>query len=121
MKKLSLLLISVLFLIRCAAYKELKPEPELTSLSKDFIELKNDKKQFELDKDKKYFITFPAAPAENYYLVLTINDKEKLHTYLTDTFDDGKGRIIEIPDESSTPQQQSVYAVDNSVQNFTGL
>ena len=118
MKKFSLFFISVLFLIRCAAYKELKPEPELTPLSKDFIELKNDKKQFELDKDKKYFITFPAAPAENYYLVLTISDMEKLHTYLTDTFDDGKGRIIEIPNESSVPQQQSVYAVDNSVQKF---
>ena len=118
MKRLSLLFISVLFLLRCAAYKELKPKPELTSLSKDFIELKNDKKQFELDKDKKYFITFPAAPAENYYLVLTIGDKQNLHTYLTDTFDDGKGRIIEIPDESSAPQQQSVYAVDNSVQKF---
>ncbi len=118
MKKLSLLFITILFLVRCAAYKELKPKPEITSLSRDFIELKNDKKQFELDKDKKYFITFPGAPAENYYLVLTISDKEKLHTYLTDTFDDGKGRIIEIPDKSAAPQQQSVYAVNNSVQKI---
>ncbi len=118
MRRLNLLLLSVLFLMRCAAYKELKPKPEINSLTTDFIELKNDKKLFELDKDKKYFVSFPAAMDKNYYLVLDISDKAVINSYLTDTFDDGKGRIIEIKDESNQPLKQSVYAVDNTVQNF---
>lgn len=118
MRRLSLLLLSVLFLLRCAAYKELKPKPELNSLTTDFIELKKDKDRFELDKDKKYFIGFPAAMDKNYYLVLDITDKAVINSYLTDTFDDGKGRIIEIKDESAQPLKQSVYAIHNSVQKF---
>ncbi len=118
MKKLSLLLFSLFFLIRCAAYKQLEPQPKLSPLESDFIELKNDKKYFELDAEKKYFIEFPPAMGPNYYLVLNIDQKENIHSYLTDTFNDGEGRIIEIPDKSTQPDKQSVYPVDNSVQKL---
>ncbi len=118
MKKLSLLLFSLFFLIRCAAYKQLEPQPKLSPLESDFIELKNDQKYFELDAEKKYFIEFPPAMGANYYLVLNIDQKENIHSYLTDTFDDGEGRIVEIPDKSDQPAIQSVYPVDNSVQKL---
>ncbi len=118
MKKLSLLLFSLFFLIRCAAYKQLEPQPKLSPLESDFIELKNDQKYFELDAEKKYFIEFPPAMGPNYYLVLNIDQKENIHSYLTDTFDDGEGRIVEIPDKSTQPDKQSVYPVDNSVQKL---
>ena len=118
MKKLSLLVFSLFFLIRCAAYKQLEPQPKISPLESDFIELKNDKKYFDLDAEKKYYIEFPPAMGANYYLVLNIDQKEDIHSYLTDTFDDGEGRIVEIPDKSDRPDKQSVYPVDNSVQKL---
>ena len=39
----------------CATYKELSPEPPLSPAEQGYIELKDDKKDFELDEGKKYF------------------------------------------------------------------
>ena len=54
MKLKALLLIVTLFFMGCASYKQLKPEPEITILEREYIELKDDGDNFELDKDKKY-------------------------------------------------------------------
>ena len=40
----------------CAAYKELKPEPDVSFLENGYIELKDDDDFFELDEGKKYFL-----------------------------------------------------------------
>ncbi len=118
MKRSLLLLIITLFLVQCAAYKQLKPKPEVKAAEDGYIELKNDKKDFELKKDKKYFIIFPGPRKENFYLVLDLTNKELINSYLTETFDDGKGRIVEIKDESTEPDHQSVFSLDKSVQKF---
>ena len=118
MKKVFLVLLPALFLIRCAAYKELKPDPEITFLEKGFIEIKDGDENFELKKDKKYFMVFPAPAEDDYYLVLEVADRPFLDTYFTKVFDDGKGPKIEIPDESSDPDRVSVYPIDRSVQKF---
>jgi hypothetical protein len=118
MKLKALLLIVTLFFMGCASYKQLKPEPEITILEREYIELKDDGDNFELDKDKKYFITFPPSVADNYYLLLQSPYLEFLNTYLTNAFDDGKGTIIKIKDESGDPGNLIVYPIDKSVQNF---
>ena len=118
MKRISLLVLSALFLMRCAAYKELKPDPEISFLEKGFIEIKDGDENFELKKDKKYFMVFPAPAEDDYYLVLEVADRPFLETYFTKVFDDGKGPKIEIPDESADPDRVSVYPVDRSVQKF---
>ena len=55
MKIKIVIVLAALFLIRCAAYKELKPDPEVTFKENGFIEIKDSDENFELDKDKKYF------------------------------------------------------------------
>jgi len=102
----------------CAAYKELKPEPEISFIENGYIELLDDQEKFELSEGKKYFIRFPQPVRENTYLVLTFNDKTPLTTYLTRTFDDGEGAIIKISDESEDPKTTSVYLLDKTVPTF---
>lgn len=118
MKRISLLILSALFLMRCAAYKELKPDPGISFLEKGFIEIKDGDENFELEKDNKYFMVFPAPAEDDYYLVLEVADRPFLDTYFTKVFDDGKGPKIEIPDESADPDRVSVYPIDRSVQKF---
>ena len=58
---------SLLLAAGCATYKQLKPKPEPAPLEQGYIEIKNDKKNFELKKEKRYFITFP-GPQEDRFL-----------------------------------------------------
>ena len=118
MKIKLLLLVTSFFLIRCAAYKELTPDPEVSFLEQGYIEIKDGDDLFELDQGKKYFMVFPPPVDNNFYLVLDIADKQFINSYLTNIFDDGEGRIIEIPDESLDPNRMSVYPVNRSVQKF---
>lgn len=102
----------------CAAYKELEPKPPVSPVEGGFIELKNDKKSFELKKDKKYFIKFPRTKISNFYLVLQLSDKSAIHSFLTQTFNDGKGIITTITDETHLPDSLSVFALDTSTAIF---
>jgi hypothetical protein len=113
-----MLLFSVWLLAGCAAYKQLKPDPKLTALEAGYIPLKAGDKNFQLDKDKKYYIEFPAAQETNFYLALDINSKIVLSSYLTDVFDDGKGKSAPIADESAQTEKMSVFPIDNSVQKY---
>ena len=98
-----------LFLAGCAAYKELEPEPEVTPLERGYIELKNDKDNFELDKDKKYFIKFPKPANDHFYLVLVTRVKPALRSFLTDSFE---GDMRPMNDETAPNDSVSVYAID---------
>ena len=104
-----------LFYFGCAAYKQLKPDPEISFTENGYIEITNDKDKFELSEGKKYFIKFPQPEYENTYLVLKSDANSFLNSYLTRAFDDGKGRIIKIGDVSSLQQKMSVYPIDKSV------
>ena len=117
MKTFSILFLSF-FLLRCAAYKELKPKPELTPQELGYIELKDDQEDFELDKDKKYFIVFPAPRQDKSYLVLQTRDKNLFSSFLTTRFDDGKGEIVKIKNDSPDSLRFDVYPLDDSVQKF---
>ncbi len=110
--------ILIIILSGCAAYKQLKPKPEISFAESGYIELKKGDKYFELKKDKKYFIQFPSTQQENFYLVLNISNNDWLSTYLTTAFDDGKGTIIKMEDEGQAGSGTSLYRADKSVQIF---
>ncbi len=118
MKRYLLLIILSLYLAGCAAYKHLEPEPAISPLEAGYIEIQKDDKLFELDKDKKYYMTFPAPDRKNFYIVLDFENSALFNSYFTNTFDDGKGRIIEIPDQAAENDTLSVYPVDNSYPQY---
>jgi hypothetical protein len=114
MRSKLLLALSLSLLAGCATFKELQPKPELSPVERGYIELKNDKEDFQLDQGKQYFIRFPRPLKDNFALVLGTNAKWYLAAYLTRTFDDGKGPIVRIPDEAPAQDSSSVYAIDLS-------
>ena len=114
MRSKLLLALSFSLLAGCATFKELEPKPELTPVERGYIELKNDKEDFQLDQGKQYFIRFPRPLKDNFALVLRTNAKWYVSTYLTRKFDDGKGPIVRIPDEAPAQDSSLVYAIDLS-------
>jgi len=109
-----LLVLSLSLLAGCATFKELQPKPELSPAERGYIELKNDKEDFQVDQGKQYFVRFPRPLKDNFALVVKTNAKWYLATYLTRTFDDGKGPIVRITDEAPREDSSSVYAIDPS-------
>ncbi len=118
MKRSLLLVTAISLLSGCATYKLLEPKPEISPAERGYIEIKDEAKDFELSKDKKYFIKFPKADREDFYLVLKSSQKSKLRTYLTRAFDDGKGTIIKISDESPKSDSLFAYKLDSTVPIF---
>ncbi len=114
MRTTFLFALSLSLLAGCATFKELQPKPELSPVERGYIELKNDKEDFQLDQGKQYFIRFPRPLKDNFDLVLRTNAKWYISSYLTRTFDDGKGPIVRIPDEAAAADSSSVYGVDLS-------
>ena len=105
----------ILFLLGgCATFKELEPAPPLQPAERGFIELRNDKENFLLKKDNKYFIKFPGPVDVHFYLVLQTSAKRTVHNYCTTTFNDGKPPILPILDETADQDSLSVFAIDTS-------
>jgi hypothetical protein len=107
-----------LLLISCAPYKQLKPKPELAPDEQGFIELKNDKKDFELRKEKKYYVQFPAPKEDHFYIVLNLPFKKKVTSYFTNSFADKKIVGAKSADETPFPDTISVYPVDTKSPAF---
>ncbi len=118
LKGLGLSICIALIMFGCAPYQQLKPKPELSYAEQGFVELKNDKKDFELKKEKKYFIAFPAPKEDNYYVVLNFPIKKKITTYFTNSFADKKTVGAKSPDETPFPDSVSVYPVDTKSPMF---
>lgn len=118
MKRSLLLITAISLLSGCATYKLLEPKPEISPAERGYIEIKDEAKDFELSKDKKYFIKFPKAEKEDFYLVLKTKQKSKLRTYLTRAFDDGKGTIIKIGDEAPKSDSLFAFKLDSTVPLF---
>ncbi len=110
-RKLLLSIIITSLLLGCAVYKQIKPKPELASGEAGYIELKDDKKHFELKADNKYFITFPPPQEDNFYLVLKIKNKDKLTSFLTDELVKKKKAGKKIADETFDQAAMSVFPV----------
>jgi hypothetical protein len=102
----------------CATFKELEPDPNLSSREGGYTELRNGKDNFELDAGKQYFIRFPRPNQKNFLLVLHTIGKPALSSYLTRSFDDGKGPITKIADEAPSSDSVTVYAIDSSSSVF---
>jgi hypothetical protein len=102
----------MLLVASCANYKQLKPKPEPTSVEQGYIELRHEKKNFELSKGKRYFITFPAPTDDRSYLVLSVPDKKKISSFLTGTLIDNKRHGDKIKDETPYPDTVSAYPID---------
>ncbi len=110
MKFRSLLLSAAFLFIGCSAYKQLQPKPQLLSSEGSYIELKNGKNNFELKKDKKYFILFPSSQDNNFYLILSIPQKKSFRSFLTAQLIDKK-KYGELIKDESVIDTQSIYAV----------
>jgi hypothetical protein len=107
-----------LFMISCAPYKQLKPKPELSFAEQGYIELKNDKKDFELGKEKKYFVQFPAPKEDHFYIVLNVPFKKKVTSYFSNSLVDKKIVGTKLADETPFPDTISVYPVDTKSPAF---
>jgi hypothetical protein len=105
----------ILFLLGgCATFKELEPVPPLHPAERGFIELRNDKENFLLKKENKYFVKFPHPLEVHFYLALQASAKRTVHNYCTATFNDGKPPILPILDEATDQDSLSVFAIDTS-------
>jgi|WetSurMetagenome_2_1015567.scaffolds.fasta_scaffold00572_12 hypothetical protein len=96
----------------CAPYAQLKPKPDLSSVEQGYIELKNDKKDFELKKQKKYVISFPAPAEDNFYIVFNVPSKRKMNGFLSNSYVGKKTPGEKLKDETLWPDSISVYAVN---------
>ena len=108
----------LLFLSGCAAYKELSPKPELLPFEQGYIELKNDKDNFKLDKGEKYFMKFPGPGQGNFYLVLRTKIKPILGSTLATAFDNGARPDARVADEMPGNDSLLVYPLDIRVQTY---
>jgi hypothetical protein len=106
------------FLIGCAAFKQLEPDPEIISSEGKYIELKDDDEFFELDKDKKYFIEFPPPMTDNFYLLVNVTQKDAIVAGMADRFDKDKGILSRIDNEAAADANEFVYSVNPTVQKF---
>jgi hypothetical protein len=107
-----------LVLLSCAPYAQLKPKPELSNAEQGFIELKNEKKDFELKKEKKYVVSFPAPAEDNFYLLLNVPSKKKMNSYFSASFIEKKTPGEKIKDETKWPDSISVYAINTKSPAF---
>jgi hypothetical protein len=102
----------------CSVYKELVPDPPLASAERGYVELKNGKDVFVLEKDKQYFMSFPQPNDNNFFLLLVTGKKGQLVSYLTKRFDDGRPPIIKLAEEEGTNDTLTVVSVDSSAPNY---
>ena len=115
MKLRYVFLSALLITAGCATYKQLKPKPEPTPVEQGYIELRHDKKNFELKKDKRYFITFPGSQEDHFYLILNLPEKKKIQSFFTASFLDNKKYGDKIADETPYPDTISAYPINNKV------
>jgi len=112
---------AVILGLSCAPYKLLKPKPELSPAEQGYSQIKDEKKDFELKKDKKYSITFPAPQDDHFYVVISFGAKKKVNSFLTATFEKQTTYGAKIADESAQSDTMSVYAIDNKSPAFYWL
>lgn len=113
-----LILIPILILGGCSAYKELKPDPPLNNVERGYIELKDDDDFFEISEGKKYFIKFPKAPDVNFYLVLKTGAKKSVKSILSTQFKQEDLPFIEVKDDGGKDDTVFVFQVDSTIANY---
>ena len=121
MKIRCILLSALLITTGCATYKQLKPKPEPSPIEQGYLELKHDTKNFELKKEKRYFIQFPGAQDDHFYLILNIPEKKKIQTIFTSSLIDKKRYGEKIKDETPYPDSVSAYPIDKKTPMYFWL
>lgn len=111
-------LLTLAFAAGCATFNELEPVPPVQPAEQGFIELRNDQENFLLKKEEQYFMKFPRAADTHFYVLLQTAAKTRVNNYFTAAFDDGKGTIVPIKDETASHDSLSVYAIDTSTAFF---
>jgi hypothetical protein len=115
MNRTILLITIAVMLAGCSTYKELKPEPPLSSAEQGYVSLTDGEKDFQLKQSDKYFVKFPRPQQEYFYLVLTTPATAFTRSFFTDAFDDGEGTINKKKDQAGQ-DSVSVYAIDTTTQ-----
>ncbi|MBF0430943.1 MAG: hypothetical protein HQK83_06665 [Fibrobacteria bacterium] len=118
MKYKAFFILIAIFFTNCAVYKQLAPEPELSSLEKGYLELKDEDEHFEIEKEDKYFVAFPGPKEKHFYLVLNIKQKDSISSFLTSSLIKKKTVGPQINDETHAPDSLSVYPITDSVQTY---
>jgi hypothetical protein len=116
------ILLMTLFLVsvNCATYQRLQPKPEIMNQESGYIELKKGENNFELKKDRKYFVAFPAPQYDHYFLIITSPQKQKFtSTFTGDFVKQQPGKLI--ADETWSPDTMIAFPVDKSRQYFYWL
>lgn len=108
----------MIYTIGCSTFKELEPDPEILAGERGYLDIKDDKENFELEKGEKYFIQFPPPPKNNFYLVLESQTTAPLGYYFTNVFDDGEGVKIEMTDEGKGTGKSVYEITTNSMHYF---
>ena len=121
MKFRCIVLSVVLTVAGCATYKQLKPKPEPSPVEQGYLELKHKQKNFELKKEKRYFIQFPGPQEDHFYLILNIPDKKKIQTVFTSSLIDKKRYLEKIPDQTPYPDSISAYPIDKKAPMYFWL
>ena len=106
------------FIVGCAAFKQLEPDPEISSQEGKYIKLADDDDYFELDKGNKYYVEFPAPIADNFYLLINVTQKDAIASGFGDRFDPDKGLLSRIANEAAADVNEDVYSVAPNVQKF---
>jgi hypothetical protein len=106
------------FLIGCAAYTHLEPDPGVIPAEGKYIELKDDDEFFELNQGDQYYVEFPAPMQDNFYLLINISEPDAIISGLTDKFDNNEGPLSRIMNEAAADAGESAFPVNKNVQNF---
>ena len=118
MKRRIIICALIPFIVGCAAFKQLEPDPEISPLEGKYIKLADDEDFFELDKGKKYYVEFPAPTKDNFYLLVNVSDKDAIISGLADRFDADKGLLSRVENDASSDVNEDVYSIVPSVQKF---
>ncbi len=121
MKQRTLVVLFAFLLGGCAAYKELTPDPPVVPAEQGSMELKDGKKNFELEAGDKYFIKFPRPLKDHFKLVLTAPAKLSFHALLTSDFEGKEEPYTPIANESATSDSTFVYSISPSVPMYYWL
>ncbi len=118
MRKFGLAFLVIIgFLSGCSAYKELAPVPEIKSEIDGYREIKDKNEYFELEKGKKYFISFAKPVQGQVYLMIENNIKPNAEYYFTNKFQK-ENNYKKIPDLTPDDKNLSVFPLDTLHNKF---
>ncbi len=112
------LALTSVILTGCAAYKELKPDPEINFREGQLIKLDDDGDNFELANGKKYYIKFPRPQFNDFFIVLTTPQTTAFSGTMVTNFNDGEGPFNPIAPDAEKKDTLSAFPADTLSQHY---